>query len=190
VVGCPEAHRSFGRHQKSHPLRVAVVGRRRWQPRRGANRQARSPPFSRRVWNVIDHGRAFGLINFGFWILDFGLPRQSQRHRAFGPSVLAGPIQNPKSKIQNRNTVAGLRRTCTGLPHDISAAPRQRGPVIMQNETGRCAARATSRPAPDQAEAASGSRCGRRFPPLNGEAGFRSPGMRRARALHSRVDRQ
>ena len=135
MVISPEPTGRPGRQQKSHPLRVAADGPRR-RPRRGANRQARSPPFSRRVWNVIDHERAFGLVLLG-----------------------------------GRLTVAGLRRTCTGLPHDISAAPRQRGPVIMQCETGRCAARATSRPAPAQAEAQSGSRRGRGFPPLDGGTG-------------------
>jgi hypothetical protein len=109
---------------------------------------------------VIDHGRAFGLfgfwiLDFGFWIdpakstawLFTGMHRMDRigmekqpfpllhpvhlvHPYEWSPAVFVGPIQNPKSKIQNRNTAAGLRRIHTGLPPDISAAPRQRGPVM------------------------------------------------------------
>jgi hypothetical protein len=38
------------------------------------------------------------ILDFGFWILDC---RQRQSRRTFRAFDLVGPIQNPKSKIQN-----------------------------------------------------------------------------------------
>jgi hypothetical protein len=53
------------------------------------------------------------LHNLEFWILDFGLNQYNS-------------IENLKSAIQNRITVAGQRRICTGLsPLRLMAAPHQ-----------------------------------------------------------------
>jgi hypothetical protein len=69
-----------------------------------------------------------GFRDFGFWILDFGLGNAlSQEQSCSGPSVpkpTHSPIQNPKSKIQNR--LVELAKPLSydgGAPKELTVRP-------------------------------------------------------------------
>src|SRR5206468_2004015 len=75
-----------------------------------------------------------------------------------GSSTIHDP---PQKRAYRSGTAPELHRT---FP-DHSAAPRQRGPVILRYEIVRCAAAHRVQPASGQPEVLSGSRCGPGFPP-------------------------
>jgi len=50
------------------------------------------------TWIYQELQRGQTILDFGFWILDFGLEERSQENQTLGPTS-SSPIQNLKSKI-------------------------------------------------------------------------------------------